>query len=141
MHKNRGWQIPYIALVSLWYQAKKMLLQNWWNMSYIYIYIYTLLVRLMEPIYQETVQKQINSKYCEVFSLKIGDYVCLHNGKTRSRSGKVIKWYDQPMSYLYFKREWLKTLHQQTTFVCCPTITGAQNFPLSRTSRSLTEIP
>lgn len=97
--------------------------------------LWTFLPRVMEPTYMDKVRKQINLKYCDLFILNIGKYVHHHDGKTWSKGCKVIKQCDLPRSYLNSK--WPKSPSQQT-FVSYLTITEAQNFLLSRTSKQIT---
>lgn len=57
--------------------------------------LWTLLASVTEPIYRDKVQKQTIPKHHELLPLNIGDYFRLHDGKTWSRRGKVIKRCDQ----------------------------------------------
>ena len=92
----------------------------------------TLLPRIKEPIYNQ---------HKKFLPLIIGDHVRLHDGKTWSRKGKVIKRCEQPRSYLILKENSRKP-RRNRCMLAIPQLHALKVFPYpKRTNISPPEIP
>lgn len=59
-----------------------------------------LLPMIARPKYKTSAEKQPNKKHCQLHPLNLGDHICIHDGRTWPRKGKIIECLRQPQSYL-----------------------------------------